>query len=94
LVTSQLQKLVGEKLDVQIITANPQENKLVFSEKAAAGESTTRKPSKKQKSHTNMLERYSIGQEIEAEVAGIVDFGIFVKLPEGDEGLIHISEIS
>ncbi|HIP21760.1 MAG TPA: S1 RNA-binding domain-containing protein [Candidatus Pacebacteria bacterium] len=41
-----------------------------------------------------MLERYSIGQEVEAEIAGIVDFGIFIKLPEGDEGLIHISEIS
>jgi len=94
LVTSQLQKLIGEKLDVQIITASPQENKLVFSEKAAAGESTTRKSFKKQKSDVNMLERYSIGQEVEAEIAGIVDFGIFIKLPEGDEGLIHISEIS
>lgn len=96
LVTSELQKLVGEKLDVQIITANPQENKLVFSEKAAAGESTSskRRVSRKQKSDVNMLERYSIGQEIETEVAGIVDFGIFVKLPEGDEGLIHISEVS
>lgn len=93
-VTSELQKLVGEKLDVQIITANPQENKLVFSEKAAAGESSSRKYTKTQKSDVNMLERYSIGQEVEAEVAGIVDFGIFVKLPEGDEGLIHISEIS
>lgn len=95
LVTSELMKLVGEKLDVQIITANPQENKLVFSEKAASGESTsTKRSSRKPKVDVNMLERYSIGQEVEVEVAGIVDFGIFVKLPEGDEGLIHISEIS
>jgi len=27
------------------------------------------------------------------EVTGMVDFGIFVKLEEGLEGLVHISEI-
>jgi len=93
-VTAELQKLVGKKLDVQIITANPQENKLVFSEKAAAGESSAKRYHRQPKEDVNMLERYAIGQEVEVEVAGIVEFGIFVKLPEGDEGLIHISEIS
>ena len=94
-VTAELEKLVGEKLNVVIITADPQENKLVFSEKAATGDvSSTKKSSKSKKSDVNMMEKYSIGEILEVEVAGIVDFGLFVRLPEGDEGLIHISEIS
>ncbi len=94
-VTAELQKLVGQKLDVVIITANPQEGKLVFSEKAIDSKSTAnRRHSKSSSSNVNMLEKYSIGQEVEVEVVGIVEFGLFVKLPEGDEGLIHISEIS
>jgi small subunit ribosomal protein S1 len=95
-ITSELEKLVGEKFDVQIITADPQENKLVFSEKSITGgnKSTTSRRTKVNKSNNNMLEKYSIGEETDVEVVGIVDFGLFVKLPEGDEGLIHISEIS
>jgi small subunit ribosomal protein S1 len=27
------------------------------------------------------------------EITGMVDFGVFVKLEEGLEGLVHISEI-
>lgn len=39
-------------------------------------------------------ERYSVGREISGEVTNITDFGIFVELEEGIEGLVHISEIS
>jgi predicted RNA-binding protein with RPS1 domain len=41
-----------------------------------------------------MMDRYSIGDVLSAKIIGVVDFGIFVKLPAGDEGLVHISEIS
>ena len=39
-------------------------------------------------------ERYSVGTEIEGAITNITDFGIFVELEEGIEGLVHISEIS
>ena len=38
--------------------------------------------------------RFSIGTVVEAKVLRIADFGIFVELKEGVEGLIHISELS
>ena len=34
-----------------------------------------------------------IGDILSGEVTGTVDFGIFVKLEDGLEGLVHISEI-
>ena len=34
-----------------------------------------------------------MGEAVEGEVTGMVDFGVFVKLEEGLEGLVHISEI-
>ncbi|PIT90879.1 30S ribosomal protein S1 [Candidatus Kaiserbacteria bacterium CG10_big_fil_rev_8_21_14_0_10_49_17] len=81
-ILDELKKLVGEKLSLSIITADPKENKLIFSEKGAD-----------QKERAEMIDRYSIGDELVGEVTGAVDFGIFVKLQEGLEGLVHISEI-
>lgn len=42
----------------------------------------------------NIKARYKIGQAIEGKVTKTADFGAFVELEEGLEGLVHISEIS
>jgi len=39
-------------------------------------------------------ERYSIGDRVSGRVKTITDFGVFVRLPEGVDGLVHISDIS
>ncbi|MFN8596056.1 MAG: S1 RNA-binding domain-containing protein [Anaerolineae bacterium] len=39
-------------------------------------------------------QRYVIGQVVEGRVTTVVDFGAFVRLEEGVEGLIHISELA
>lgn len=78
----ELQKLVGENISVTIITADPKEGKLIFSE---------RSPEEKDKGE--IIEKYSLGDELDGEVTGVVDFGVFVKIEEGLEGLVHISEI-
>lgn len=39
-------------------------------------------------------ERYQIGQEVEGKVVSITDYGAFVELERGIEGLVHISEMS
>jgi ribosomal protein S1/(E)-4-hydroxy-3-methyl-but-2-enyl pyrophosphate reductase len=39
-------------------------------------------------------ERYIVGQKVTGEVTRVVDFGAFVKLEDGIEGLVHISELS
>ena len=41
-----------------------------------------------------VVERYQVGKEITGTVTNLTDFGIFVELEEGIEGLVHISEIS
>jgi small subunit ribosomal protein S1 len=38
-------------------------------------------------------DRYHVGDVIEGYVTSITDFGVFVELEEGIEGLIHLSEI-
>ena len=81
-ILEELKKLVGQKLSVAIIGVSPKEGKLIFSEK-----------NPEQKNKDQIIGKYSLGDEILGEVTGIVDFGIFIKLEEGLEGLVHISEI-
>ncbi len=77
-----LKTLVGKKMEVIMISALPKEGKLIFSEKE-------NHPEERQE----IVGKYAVGDEIECNVAGIVDFGIFLKIEEGLEGLVHISEI-
>ena len=81
-ILEELKKLVGQKLSVSIIGALPKEGKLIFSEKS---------PELKKK--IKIVEKYSVGDEVLGEVTGVVDFGVFVKVEEGLEGLVHISEM-
>lgn len=39
-------------------------------------------------------QKYQVGDEVNGVVSGVVEFGIFVKLEDKVEGLVHISEIS
>ena len=38
--------------------------------------------------------RYEVGKEITGTITNVTDFGVFVELEEGIEGLVHVSEIS
>jgi small subunit ribosomal protein S1 len=42
----------------------------------------------------NILDRYMAGQKIPGKVVSLTDFGAFVELEEGVEGLIHISDLT
>lgn len=35
-----------------------------------------------------------VGEIVEGKVTDIMDYGVFVKLPENKSGLVHISEVS
>jgi len=41
-----------------------------------------------------VADRYPVGTEISGSITNVTDFGIFVELEEGIEGLVHVSEIS
>ena len=81
-ILEELKKLIGQKISVSIISVSPKEGKLIFSEKDP-----------EQKNKEKIIDKYSLGDELEGEVTGVVDFGVFVKIEEGLEGLVHISEI-
>lgn len=81
-IEEELKKLVGEKIKVTIISSDQKEKKLIFSEKNSDMEEIKEVTSK-----------YKVGDIIDGEVTGIVDFGIFVKITNNLEGLAHISEL-
>ncbi len=78
----ELKKLIGTKLAVSMISANPKDGKLIFSEKESNPEE-----------REVVVSKYAVGDEMECEVTGIVDFGVFLKIEDGLEGLVHISEL-
>jgi small subunit ribosomal protein S1 len=43
---------------------------------------------------THVEARYPVGKKIAGKVSNVVDYGAFVELEEGVEGLIHVSEMS
>ena len=79
-ILDELRKLVGEKLAVSIIGVAPKEGKLIFSEKGTDD-----------KEKRELVATYQVGDVLEGEVTGMVDFGVFVKVQEGLEGLVHIA---
>ncbi len=81
-ILEELKKLIGQPLSLSVISAEPKEGKLIFSEKDST-----------QKERQEIVEKYNIGDEVEGEVTGMVEFGVFIKIEEGLEGLVHISEI-
>jgi len=81
-ILKELRKLIGQTIEVSIINTNRKDGKLIFSEKGHTEEDKAK-----------LITHYTVGDELDCEVTGVVDFGIFLKLEEGLEGLVHISEI-
>lgn len=81
-ILGELKKLIGMRIAVTIIGASPKEGKLIFSEKEQGV-----------KEKREISGKYSQGDELDGTISGVVDFGVFVKLEDGIEGLVHISEI-
>lgn len=77
-----LKQLEGQPLQVKVIDYNENDQKVIFSEKAA-----------EENDLIAALEQFKVGDVIEGEVSGIVDFGAFIKFGGNLEGLVHISEL-
>lgn len=78
----ELKKFAGQELKVRVIDVNQPQEKLIFSERYADTDNIMKS-----------LANYTIGDEIDGVVSGVVDFGAFVRFGENLEGLVHISEI-
>jgi small subunit ribosomal protein S1 len=42
----------------------------------------------------NMGDRYPVGCRVKGKITSVADFGVFVEIEEGVEGLIHVSQLS
>ena len=81
-ILEELKKFIDQDFTLQIITVDPKEEKLIFSERGLEPNDLKEK-----------LGHYKVGEVYEGGVSGVVEFGVFVKLEEGLEGLVHISEL-
>jgi small subunit ribosomal protein S1 len=75
---------VGSELTLKVIEFEPEEDRVVFSERASLAGTGQRQ---------YLFKSLKTGEKVNGKVTNITDFGVFVDLG-GLEGLIHVSEIS
>jgi ribosomal protein S1 len=74
---------VGDEIDVKVLSYDKEEEKISLSIKQL-----------EPNPWDVFKDNYEIGEVYEGKVVNLTEFGAFVKLEEGLEGLVHISEIS
>ncbi|GHF62735.1 small subunit ribosomal protein S1 [Deinococcus metalli] len=74
---------VGDKVNVQVIDVDEGRERINLSMKALT-----------QDPWEGATERYHIGQKVKGKVTNLTNFGAFVELEPGLEGLVHVSEMS
>lgn len=74
---------VGETVEAVVLKVDKDERKLSLSIRQT-------KPSPWE----TISQRYKVGQRITGKIKSLTEFGAFIGLPEGVDGLIHISDLS
>ncbi|MDO4584831.1 MAG: S1 RNA-binding domain-containing protein [Planctomycetia bacterium] len=73
----------GQEIQVQVEKIDPKTKKISFAYRDMMGNPWD-----------GVDQRYSVGSEIQGKVTKLMQFGAFVELEKGIEGLVHISEIA
>jgi len=74
---------VGDEVKVKVLTIDFEKEKVSVGMKQL-----------KQDPWLKIEEKYTIGAKVRGKVVGVVDYGAFVEIEQGVEGLLHISEMS
>ena len=74
---------VGASVKVQIIRINPETQRISLGMKQLDKDPWD-----------IVIERYTVGSKVKGKVTNITDYGAFVELEDGIEGLVHVSEMS
>jgi small subunit ribosomal protein S1 len=74
---------VGDEIEAEVLTLDRDERKMSLGIKQLT-----------QDPWQNVAERYPIGSKHTAVVKNMTNFGVFVEIEEGIDGLIHISDLS
>ncbi len=73
----------GQEVEVIVLNFNEEEEKIALGYKQKTPDPWE-----------SVEEKYKVGQRVKGKVVSLADFGAFVELEEGVEGLIHISDLS
>ena len=73
----------GQSVEVSVLGVNPDEGRVALSLKRL-----------RPNPWRGVDSRYQVGQLLDGTVTNVVSFGAFVRIEEGVEGLIHISELA
>src|SRR5918995_748546 len=82
-----LDEYLGQTIESKVIELNRPRNNVVLSRRAVLEE-------ERKEQRQAILERLQPGLVIEGQISNIVEFGAFVEILEGVEGLVHISELA
>ncbi|HEY3341076.1 MAG TPA: S1 RNA-binding domain-containing protein [Anaerolineae bacterium] len=74
---------IGQPVEVYVMSVDPDEGRVALSLKRT-----------KPDPWHGIEERYHVGQVVSGVVTNVVDFGVFVKVEDDLEGLIHVSELA
>ncbi len=74
---------VGERIKVKVLHFDREKEKVSLGLKQALPDPWDSVP-----------ERYPVGSRVKGKVVNVTDYGVFVELEEGIEGLVHISELT
>ncbi len=74
---------IGDSIDVKVLSFDKDTEKISLGLKQLSGNPWE-----------NIVPEISIGSRIKGKVSSITDYGLFVEIQKGVEGLVHISEIS
>jgi small subunit ribosomal protein S1 len=74
---------VGDEVEVMVLDVDPNQKRISLGLKQ-----TSANP------WDTIAERYPVGTKIQGRIKNITDFGIFIGIDEGIDGLVHISDIS
>lgn len=80
-------EMVGQTLECLVTDVVPEARRLVLSRRAVIERQTA-------EARTKMLETLEVGATLEGIVRSVRDFGAFVDIGGGVEGLVHVSQLS
>jgi small subunit ribosomal protein S1 len=75
--------MVGEEVEVVVLKFDRETERVSLGLKQ-----------KTQDPWTNLGQKYPVGSRVKGKVVSLTDYGAFVELEEGVEGLVHVSEMS
>jgi small subunit ribosomal protein S1 len=82
-----LEEMVGQTLESLVTDIVPAARRLVLSRRAVIEKQAA-------EAKTKLLETLEVGTMLDGTVRSVRDFGAFVDIGEGVEGLVHVSELS